>query len=47
MVETLLRACDGQHVSLLTDDMEAFYESTGFAPQPTGMSQVVGNWLRR
>ena len=47
MVETLLRACDGQHVYLFTDDMEPFYEALGFAPQPTGMSRVVGSWLRR
>lgn len=47
MVETLLRACEGQHVYLFTDDMEPFYTSLGFEPQPTGMSQVVGRWLRR
>ena len=47
MVQRLLEACDGQHVYLFTDDMEGFYESLGFSEQPTGMSLVVGNWLRR
>ena len=47
MVERLLAACEGQHVYLFTDDMEPFYESLGFEAQPTGMSKVVGRWLRR
>jgi GNAT superfamily N-acetyltransferase len=47
MMERLLASCDGQHVYLFTDDMEPFYESLGFREQPTGMSKVVGAWLRR
>lgn len=47
MMERLLAACEGQHVYLFTDDMETFYESLGFEEQPTGMSKVVGSWLRR
>ena len=47
MMELLLARCQGQHVYLFTDDMMAFYEKLGFAPQPVGMSQVVGKWLGR
>lgn len=47
MVLRLLETCDGQHVYLFTDDMEPFYETLSFAPQGTGMSLVVGSWLRR
>jgi hypothetical protein len=47
MMERLLAACEGQHVYLFTDDMEPFYASLGFEEQPTGMSKVVGNWLKR
>lgn len=47
MIETLLEACEGQHVYLFTDDKQPFYERFGFRPQHTGMGTVVGRWLRR
>lgn len=47
MVRRLLEELEGQHVYLFTDDAEPFYESLGFSPQGTGMSRVVGQWLRR
>lgn len=47
MVRRLLESLEGQHVYLFTDDSESFYASLGFLPQPTGMSKVVGRWLRR
>lgn len=47
MMEILLESADGQHVYLFTDDMQPFYAALGFEPQPTGMSKVVGRWLRR
>jgi GNAT superfamily N-acetyltransferase len=46
VVRRLLATVPGQHVALLTDDMQAFYAALGFSPQPGGMSQVVGDWLR-
>ena len=37
----------GQHVSLWTDDMQAFYESIGYRPTPhnTLYEKVIGEWL--
>ena len=46
VVKRLLATVPGQHVALFTDDMQAFYATLGFLPQPGGMSQVVGHWLR-
>jgi GNAT superfamily N-acetyltransferase len=45
IMQLLLGAVPGQHVYLQTDDAVAFYESLGFAPQPQGMSLVVGEYL--
>jgi ribosomal protein S18 acetylase RimI-like enzyme len=45
LVRRLLDEAPGQHVGLQTDDMQAFYESLGFARQPEFLSQVVGSWL--
>jgi ribosomal protein S18 acetylase RimI-like enzyme len=45
MVKRLLDEVPGQHVGLQTDDMQAFYESLGFSPQPEFLSRVVGTWL--
>lgn len=47
MMRRLEKQLDGQHVYLFTDDAEAFYRSLGYRPQGTGMSIVVGKWLRR
>ena len=47
MMETLLAACEGQHVYLFTDDMGPFHASLGFRARPTGMGAVVGRWLGR
>lgn len=47
MMDLLISGCPGQHIYLFTDDMEPFYASIGFKPQPTGMSKVVGSWLNR
>ncbi|HYH86013.1 MAG TPA: GNAT family N-acetyltransferase [Pyrinomonadaceae bacterium] len=46
MIETLEARLGGQHVYLFTDDAADFYRKLGFAEQPTGMSKVVGVWLR-
>jgi len=45
MIRRLLDEVPGQHVGLQTDDMEAFYASLGFGPQPEFLSRVVGTWL--
>ena len=47
IVRRLLATVPGQHVGLLTDDMQAFYRTLGFTVQPDGMSRVVGSWLNR
>ena len=43
VLESRLR---GQHVYLFTHDAADFYRQLGFRPQGTGMSKVVGAWLR-
>ncbi len=45
MIRRLLDEVPGQHVGLQTDDMQAFYESLGFGPQPEFLSRVSGTWL--
>jgi ribosomal protein S18 acetylase RimI-like enzyme len=47
LVRRLLAMVPGQHVALLTDDMQAFYRRIGFEVEPDGMSLVVGTWLNR
>lgn len=47
MVQLLLDNLTGQHVSLFTEDHREFYEQLGFREEPTGLSQVVGNWLQQ
>ena len=47
MMETLEPRLKGQHVYLFTDDAADFYRRLGFREQPTGMSKVVGAWLRK
>ena len=46
MMEMLEAGLEGQHVYLVTDDAVEFYRKLGFNEQPTGMSKVVGEWLR-
>ncbi len=47
MMERLLEELPGQHVYLQADDdVVEFYEKLGFAPQPHGLSRVVGHWLQ-
>lgn len=46
MIERLLSGLDGQHVGLFTQTAVGFYRGLGFAEEPTGMSRVVGRWLR-
>lgn len=46
MIETIEARLEGQHVYLFTDDAAEFYGKLGFKEQPTGMSKVVGVWLR-
>ena len=45
MIRRLLDEVPGQHVGLQTHDMQAFYASLGFGPQPEFLSRVVGTWL--
>lgn len=47
MLEALEARLSGQHVYLFTDDAADFYRRLGFEEQPTGMSKVVGVWLRK
>jgi len=44
MIDLLLAGVPGQHVYLQSDEPE-FYERLGFAPHPTGMAKLVGQWL--
>ena len=46
MLEVLQSRLRGQHVYLFTDDAADFYRKLGFREQSTGMSKVVGTWLR-
>ena len=46
MMSELEARLAGQHVYLFTDEAAGFYRKLGFEEQPTGMSKVVGRWLR-
>ena len=46
MLEVLESRLRGQHVYLFTDDAMDFYRKSGFREKSTGMSKVVGEWLR-
>ena len=47
MIETLIEPLRGQHVYLQADpDNIECYRRLGFREQPTGMSKVVGRWLK-
>lgn len=46
MIEQLLNGLHGQHVYLFSDDAVEFYKKVGFVERPTGLEQVVGNWLQ-
>jgi ribosomal protein S18 acetylase RimI-like enzyme len=45
MVKALVDRVPGQHIGLQTDDQAHFYSTLGFAPQPSFMSLVAGEWL--
>lgn len=47
MRRRLLATVPGQHVALLTDDAQPFYEQLGFTVEREAMSQTVGTWLNR
>ena len=47
LIQCLLRSVPGQHVYLQSAPETAdFYRGLGFAEQPIGMSQVIGEWLK-
>jgi ribosomal protein S18 acetylase RimI-like enzyme len=46
MMEVLEAGLAGQHIYLFTDSAVDFYRKIGFKEQPSGMSKVVGEWLR-
>jgi len=46
MMSLLESRLGGQHVYLFSDDAVGFYRKLGYAEQPTGLSKVVGVWLR-
>ena len=47
LMRLLEERLEGQHIYLFTDDAVAFYHSLGYKRQGTGLSLVVGKWLRR
>jgi GNAT superfamily N-acetyltransferase len=47
MVRRLLARVPGHHVALFTEDHIDFYAGLGFEEERTGMSLVVGTWLKR
>ncbi len=46
MMGRLEEGLRGQHVYLFSDDAVGFYKKLGYREQPTGLSKVVGEWLR-
>ena len=46
MLAALESRLRGQHVYLFTEGAADFYRRLGFAEHPTGMSKVVGEWLK-
>jgi ribosomal protein S18 acetylase RimI-like enzyme len=46
MMEMLEARLEGQHVYLFTENAAGFYRKLGFDEQATGMSRVIGEWLR-
>ena len=46
MMGRLEEGLRGQHVYLFSDDAVEFYKKLGYREQPTGLSKVVGEWLR-
>jgi ribosomal protein S18 acetylase RimI-like enzyme len=47
MMELLMSRLEGLHVCLFAEEAEGFYERLGFREERTGMSRIVGSWLRR
>lgn len=46
MMGRLEEGLRGQHVYLFSDDAVELYKKLGYREQPTGLSKVVGEWLR-
>jgi GNAT superfamily N-acetyltransferase len=46
MMGALESRLEGQHIYLFSDTAAGFYEGLGFKEQPTGLSKVIGQWLR-
>lgn len=46
MIKLLKSKVTGQHLSLFTDN-PSFYKHLNFEIEPTGMSCVVGTWLKK
>ena len=46
MMGRLEEGLRGQHVYLFSDDAVEFYKKLGYREQPTGLSKVIGEWLR-
>lgn len=46
MMKMLEAKLEGQHIYLFSDDAVEFYQKIGFKEQPTGLSKVIGQWLR-
>lgn len=47
MIVRLSANLEGQHIGLFTDDQVNYYQSIGFDIEPTGMSKVKGQWLKK
>lgn len=46
MMRLLESRLEGQHVALFTEEAVGFYECLGYAEERTGLSKVVGQWLK-
>ena len=48
VIESLMRRLQGQHLYLqVKPELAEFYRGLGFVEQPLGMSQVIGEWLKK
>ena len=46
MMGMLESKLEGQHVYLFSESAVGLYQKLGYKEQPTGLSKVVGRWLR-
>jgi ribosomal protein S18 acetylase RimI-like enzyme len=46
MMDMLESKLEGQHIYLFSESAVGFYQKLGYKEQPTGLSKVVGRWLR-